>query len=124
MSTLVQTNKQRRQFLQTDVLAVTQIGNLSLELRLGGHRSIASTTSSMKLESSRWLPRSKTGRDFPAAGKSFGFTDYLFAKTMALELGSSRVSLSDLARPYWRLRRKDLLVVAKISEGLFSVGAR
>ncbi|SRR2546428_6616581 len=124
MSMFVQINKQRRQLVQTDVLAVTQIGNLSLGLRLSGHRSIASTTSSIKLNPAAGFPGRKTGRDFPAAVKSFGFTDYLFAKTMALELGSSRVSLSDLARPYWRLRRKDLLVVAKISEGLFSVGAR
>jgi SAM-dependent methyltransferase len=34
----------------------------------------------------RTLGGSKMGRDFPAEGDSFGFADYVFAKTMALEL--------------------------------------
>jgi hypothetical protein len=35
----------------------------------------------------RTLGGSKMGRDFPATGKKLGFTNYLFAKIMSLELG-------------------------------------
>jgi SAM-dependent methyltransferase len=35
----------------------------------------------------RTLGGSKTGRDFHVEGTSFGFTDYLFARIMSLELG-------------------------------------
>lgn len=42
----------------------------------------------------RSLGASKTGRDFPADGKSFGFSNFLFAKAMSFELGLlKRISL-------------------------------
>jgi SAM-dependent methyltransferase len=44
----------------------------------------------------RTLGASKTGRDFPAAGKPAGLSDYLFARTMALE----RTLLKKLSLPF------------------------
>jgi hypothetical protein len=44
----------------------------------------------------RTLRASKTGRDFPAAGKPGGLSDYLFARTMALE----RTLLKKLSLPF------------------------
>src|SRR5437870_12948310 len=44
----------------------------------------------------RTLGASKTGRDFPAAGKPAGLADYLFARTMALE----RTLLKKLSLPF------------------------
>jgi len=46
----------------------------------------------------RTLVGSKTGRDSPAVGTWLSFTNYLFAKTMSLELGLlKRISLCRLA---------------------------
>ena len=44
----------------------------------------------------RTLGASKTGRDFPVAGRSAGLADYLFARTMALE----RSMLKKLSLPF------------------------
>ena len=44
----------------------------------------------------RTLGASKTGRDFPGAGRSAGLADYLFARTMALE----RSLLKKLSLPF------------------------